>query len=214
MSGDLTRWDPSSRQTLATLHVGNPARAPYGDPVAVVGTTDAVWVTSVATSEIVRIDPNTNKIAERIPLGKVDDKDFVINVMVGDDHNMWVWDYDRQIALRVDLQTKQVAAKFDHILPVAVIGGTMWAWNARHSNDTSSLLRVDPNTDQILVTIPLESLSGMNTSTSDTLWFGHGKDLIGIDPATNQLMAIVPMGARTGGGVFVNGKIWASASLL
>ena len=210
-TGAITRWNPSSRQTLATIQVGAPTKAPYGDPVAVVATTDSVWVTSVAASEIVRIDPGTNQIVERIPLGKVDDRDFVINVMVGDDHNMWVWDYDRLIALRVDLQTKQVAAKFENTLPAAVADGSLWAWNAQHSNNATKLLRIDPTTDQVIATIPLDNVSMATASTNHTLWFGHGDDLLGIDPATNQLTAIVHLGARAFGGILVNGRVWAVA---
>jgi streptogramin lyase len=211
-TGTITRWNPSSRQTLATITVGDPAKAPYGDPVAVVATTDSVWATSVATSEIVRIDPGTNQIVERIPLGKVDDRDFVINVMVGDDHNMWVWDYGRMIALRVDLQTKQVAAKFENTLPAAVVDGSLWAWNAQYSRSASKLLRIDPATDQVIATIPLDNVSIATASTNKTLWFGHGNDLLGIDPATNQLTAIVHLGASAGGVViWVNGKVWAAA---
>ncbi len=165
----------------------------------------------MATSEIVRIDPGTNQIVERILLGKVDDGDFVINVMVGDDHNMWVWDYDRLIALRVDLQTKQVAAKFKNTLPAAVVDGSLWAWNAQHSNSASKLLRIDPTTDQVIATIPLDNVSMATASTNNTLWFGHGDDLLGIDLATNQLTAIVHLGARAGGGILVNGKVWAFA---
>jgi virginiamycin B lyase len=209
--GTITRWNPSSRQTLATITVGDPAKAPYGDPVAVVATTDSVWATSVATSEIVRIDPGTNQIVERIPLGKVDDRDFVINVMVGDDHNMWVWDYGRMIALRVDLQTKQVVAKFTNTLPAAVADGSLWAWNAQYPKDASKLLRIDPATDQVIATIPLDNVSIATASTNNTLWFGHGNDLLGIDPGTNQLTAIVHLGGRAFGWIWVNGKVWASA---
>ena len=210
-SGAITRWNPSSRQTLTTIQVDAPTKAPYGDPVAVVATTDSVWATSVATSEIVRIDPGTNQIVERIPLGKVDDRDFVINVMVGDDHNMWVWDYDRVLALRVDLQTKQVAAKFKNTLPAAVVDGSLWAWNAQYSRDATKLLRIDPATDQIIATILLDNVSIATASTNSTLWFGHGDDLLGIDPATNQLTAIVHLGARAFGGIWVNGRVWAVA---
>jgi len=212
--GTITRWNPSSRQTLATITVGDPAKAPYGDPVAVVATTDSVWVTSVATSEIVRIDPGTNQIVERIPLGKVDDQNFVINVMVGDDHNMWVWDYDQRIALRVDLQTKQVAAKFEYTLPAAVADGSLWAWNTQYPKDASKLLRIDPATDQVVATItPLYNVSIATASTNSTLWFGHGDDLLGIDPTTNQLIAIIPLdvGARAFGVISVNGKVWTVA---
>ena len=97
-TGIVTRWDPVSRKVLASIKVGDPVMTPYGDPVAVVATTDSIWVTAVAKHEIERIDPTTNQMVEQIPIGQVDGQDFITNVMVGDDNAMWVWDYDRQIS--------------------------------------------------------------------------------------------------------------------
>src|SRR5215216_2648822 len=46
--GRVTRWDPETRQILATIEVGDPGKAPYGDPVVAIATDDALWVASVA----------------------------------------------------------------------------------------------------------------------------------------------------------------------
>ena len=187
--GTVTRWKPVNRQVLATITVGDPGKAPYGDPVNAVATADSIWVTSVAAREIARIDPNTNQITERIPLGQVDGRDFVTNVMVGDDSNLWVWDYDRRITLRIDLKTKQVAATIPNVTPATVADGSFWAWDSQYSRDASNLLRIDPATDQIVAKIPLRGLTTQNTSSENSLWLGHGKELLRIDTHTNQVIA-------------------------
>ena len=208
-TGIVSRWDPVSRKVLASIKVGDPVMTPYGDPVSVVATTDSIWVTAVAKHAIERIDPGTNQIVDQIPIGQVKGQDFITNVMVGDDNSMWVWDYDRQIALRIDLKTKKVAAMYQNFLPAAVENGSLWAWDAKHSNEASNLLRIDPATDQIIAKIPLDKVTPLPASTKNSLWFGHGQDLLRIDPATNQLIASIDLGNRASGGTMVGDSIWA-----
>jgi hypothetical protein len=210
-TGIVTRWDPVSRKVLASIKVGDPAKTPYGDPVALVATTDSIWVTAVAKYEIDQIDPTTNQVAGSIPFGKVEGADFFTNVMVGDDNNMWVWDYDRGIALRIDLKKKQVAATYQNILPAAVENGSLWAWDAQHSDGASNLLKIDPATDQVIAKIPLDKVNPLPASTKNSIWFGHGQNLIRIDPATNQLIASIDlgMGNQASGGTLIDDNIWA-----
>jgi hypothetical protein len=211
-TGIVTRWDPVSGKVLASIKVGDPAKTPYGDPVAVVATTDSIWVTAVAKHAIERIDPATNQVAASIPLGQVKGQDFITNVMVGDDNNMWVWDYDRQITLRIDLKKKQVAATYQNFLPAAVENGSLWAYDAQHSDEASNLLRIDPATDQIIATIPLDKVNPLGASAKNSLWFGHGQDLVRIDPATNQVIASIDLGASSWGSLMIGDNLWAVAS--
>ena len=210
--GTVTRWDPINRQVLATITVGDPGKAPYGDPVNAVATADSIWVTSVAAREIARIDPGTNQIAERIPLGQVDDKDFVTNVMIGDDNNLWVWDYDRNITRRIDLKTKQVTGSMPNVSPATVADGAFWGWDSRHSRDAANLLRIDPASDQVIARIPLDSVNDQNASNENSIWLGHGQELLRIDPQTNQLIAIIDVGTDMRGVKFINGTVWVIAS--
>jgi hypothetical protein len=210
--GTVTRWDPINRQVLATITVGDPGKTPYGDPVNAVATADSIWVTSVAAREIARIDPGTNQIAERIPLGQVDDKDFVTTGMIGDDNNLWVWDYDRNITLRIDLKTKQVMGSMSNVAPATVVDGTFWGWDSRHSRDAANLLRIDPANDQVIARIPLDSVNDQNASNENSIWLRHGQDLLRIDPQTNQLIATIDIGADVMGVTFINGNVWVVAS--
>jgi len=208
--GTVTRWDPEARQVLATITVDGPNSAPYGDPVGVVATTDSIWVTSVASREIVRIDPNTNQITESIALGQVDGRDFVTTVMVGDDSNLWVWDYDRRITLRIDLKTKQVAATIPNVTPATVADSSVWAWDSQHSRDASNLLRIDPATDQIVAKIPLRGLTAQNASSENSIWLGHGKELLRIDTHTNQVIASLVFVETLGNTKVMGDTVWAT----
>lgn len=210
--GTVTRWDPAARQVLATITVGDPNSAPYGDPVGAVATVDSIWVTSVASREIVSIDPGTNQITERIPLGQVDGRDFVTNVMIGDDNNLWVWDYDRNITLRLDLKTKQVVGTLPNVAPATVADDAFWAWDSKHFRDALNLLRIDPATDEVVATIPLDSVNNQNASSENSIWLPHGQDLVRIDPQTNQVVAIVKLGTDARAVKFLDGSVWVTAS--
>ena len=210
--GTVTRWDPLARQVLATITVGDPKGAPYGDPVNAVATADSIWVTSVAAREIVRIDPNTNQITERIELGQVDGRDFVTTVMVGDDSNLWVWDYDRKITLRINLKTKLVAATMPDVRPATLADGSFWAWDSKYPKNARNLFRIDPETDQVIAKIPLNSINDQNAFSENSVWLGHGNEVLRIDPKTNQLIATIEIGVEVRVVQFIDGNVWVTAS--
>src|SRR5215207_6850042 len=114
--GKVTRWDPETRQVLATIQIGNLDHAPYGDPVSAIATNDAVWITSVAAHEIVKVDPQTNQIVDRIALPKAGaEQDFFTINMVLVGNTVWLWDYDKKLAQGIDFNTRQAVGNFSHI---------------------------------------------------------------------------------------------------
>jgi hypothetical protein len=212
ISGLVTRWDPASNKVLASIQVGDPKKTPYGDPVAAVATQDGLWVTSVATSEVVHINPQTNQVDERIPLGEVDGKPFVTNTMIGDGQSLWVWDYDRNIALKIDLAEKKVAATLPNFNPQLIANGSVWGIEVQHSDTASRLLRLDPKTDQVAAKVSLTPPATQQAGSADSFWFIGGRTLFKIDPQTNQVVASVDPGAQPMFTREYGGSLWVTAS--
>jgi DNA-binding beta-propeller fold protein YncE len=60
MKGLLARIDPDTNRMVAEIQV------PTGSSVVVLGEDKAIWVVSTQESKVVRIDPNTNLITDRL----------------------------------------------------------------------------------------------------------------------------------------------------
>jgi DNA-binding beta-propeller fold protein YncE len=63
MRGTLSRIDPETNRAVAEIQV------PPGSSVVVLGEDKAIWVVSTEKSMVVRVDPNTNLITDRIAVG-------------------------------------------------------------------------------------------------------------------------------------------------
>ena len=211
-TGTLTRWDLVTRQTLATIQVGDPFLTPYGDPVAAVATRLAVWVTSVATHELVRIDPASNQISGRISLGQVDGKDFTTYTMVGNDQVLFAWDYNRNLTLRIDLTTRQVGPAIPQVRPERVADGALWAWDAVHPDLARNLLRIDLTGKKVLARIPLDRVDPNEPLLANSLWFTAGAYVYRVDPAADQMVARIDVGATAYHVTNTGNVIWVTIS--
>lgn len=211
-TGTLTRWDLATRQTLATIKVGDPFLTPYGDPVAAVATSEAVWATSVSTHEVVRIDPASNQISERIPLGQVDGEDFTTYAMVGNDQVLFAWDYNRNLTLRIDPKTRQVGPAIPLVRPERVADGALWAWDAVHPELARNLLRIDLAGEKVLARIPLDAVDPNKPLLINSLWFAAGDTVYRVDPATDQVVARINAGATAYHVTDTGNAIWVTIS--
>lgn len=203
--GRVIRWDPETRQVLATIQIGNPAKAPYGDPVSAVSTSDAIWVTSVATHEIVKVDPQTNQIVDRITLPKANgDRDFfpVQIVLVG--NTIWAWDYDLKIAQGIDLNTKQVVGTFENVKSISSLDGSLWI------SDSKGATQMDPETNQAVKQLPPGSPLPI-MSADGSLWGLQGS-VWRMDSETGQVITKIKLGIPVAAMKFANGSLWVTVS--
>jgi len=208
--GKVTRWDPETRQVLATIQVSDPGKAPYGDPVSTVVTSDAIWITSVATHEIVKVDPQTNQIVDRITLPKVNgDQDFFTNnmVLVGNfSHinaisslNGLLWISTMDDVAQINTATNDVIQRLPAGSPVPVVSaeGSMWGFN-------NAVYRMDSETYQVTAKIdlgiPVRDMKLVNGSLWVTVSAGAppacltGSYLIQIDPKTSMVIGKTALG--------------------
>src|SRR5215207_8338053 len=203
--GKVTRWDPETRQVLATIQIGNPDRAPYGDPVSAVVTSDAIWITSVGTHEIVKVDPQTNQIVDRITLPKANgDQDFFTNNIVLVGNSAWVWDYDKKIAQGIDLRTKQVVGIFENVQSISSLDGSLWR------SDTNGMMQIDLETEQAVKELPAGSPIPV-VSAEGSMW-GFNNAVYRMDSETYQVTAKIDLGIPVRDLKLVNGSLWVTVS--
>jgi len=204
----VTRIDPASGRTVATIKVG---RAPLDLAV----TPGAVWVANAGGDSVTRIDPQTNRLAGR-PV-RTGASPPSLGVGGG---SLWVANHDALTVTRIDLASGKVVA--DIPVPsephrVAYGAGAAWVANW-HDNSVS---RIDPHTNWVVGSpIPIGSHHAGNLAvgagdlwvTSDYRQNAAAEDVVvvRIDPQTNRAVETIAVGghpidvAATGGAVWVS----------
>jgi DNA-binding SARP family transcriptional activator/ABC-type oligopeptide transport system substrate-binding subunit/streptogramin lyase len=151
--GELVRVDPRTGDVIATIGLGvEPSGIAFGE--------DSVWVTGRHSPTLLRIDPSINDIVDRfsLPMDGVE-TDLTGEVAVGAG-SVWIghgafnpgaW------VERVDPNTGRIQKRFsilagdvDHL---AFGGGGLWV----ASTPSGELRKIDPTTNQVVLTRTLES---------------------------------------------------------
>ncbi len=153
------------------------------DPQGVVADGRAVWVAELANGSVARIDPRTNSVAKRYPIGP---RPVGLAISEG---AVWVTVNGANEVWTIDVQADEVSGRPIKVgrepLDIAVGWGSVWVTNV--ANGTVS--RIDPRTRQVIATIPVGSEpSGLAVGTTG-VWvtdFGESR-LWRIDPRTNQV---------------------------
>ena len=201
---DLVRVDPATDAVLSRLPVGGVVSH------LAVGEDGGVWLyrtgMTLNRSELVRVDPSTNRVADTIalPPGPPGIPTGASALLV-DGGSVWLADLHNRL-FKVDPATRRVREVTDggHSLAVshlAFAGGWVWA--------TWSLLlyRIDPRTGTVTMTVNNPDLHNAMPATglaggAGQLWLydlgGTGEQLIKLDPADGRLLAMRQLSSRTG----------------
>jgi DNA-binding SARP family transcriptional activator/streptogramin lyase len=191
-AGTLTRIDPRLDAVQATIDFEQPARV-IARPVFHVATDrNSVWVTE--SDRLVKIDPRTEEVISRLPLGPAP-----LGLAAGSG-NVFVTTLDERL-LRIDARSVDVTAALDlpaqGLFPL-VSRGRLWLLVAPppFERRPSQVWRVDPAT---------MTQTGTATFPSAYLWqlaAGNGGlwsadfdtgGLLRVDPATVRLARVVPL---------------------
>jgi len=202
--GLLIRIDPTTRQIVAEITVDEGRR---GDPpYAVAADGNTVWATEMIGASVVRIDPQTNEIVDRIPL------EGGLHAIALDGDTLWVANPGNDTLMRVDTQTKQIVARIPVNFPSSIAIGAGSVWTVEHR--AGNVLRIDPNTNSVVATIPLGS-----GAWPSQLTFGEGAIWVGdlnasgivsrIDPELNQVVATISTGIPVTSIEVGAGAVWA-----
>jgi glutamine cyclotransferase len=150
--GSLVRIDPATNAITGTIDL---QAAPFREEIA--PTDDAVWIAT--SGQILRVDPDTMEVVATIDVPGA-------SAIAADATAVWVAAPDDHSLVRIDPTTNAIAAT----VPVggAITGyadqirigdGAVWVIGSRLVNenreDGGDLVRVDPNTNAVVDSIPL-----------------------------------------------------------
>jgi streptogramin lyase len=215
----LYRISASNEQVEATIVIplfqGVAGTGPFG---GLATDEEAVWMMTQGRSGVfdalARIDPRTNKITDTIPLGHLGG-----GVAVGDGA-VWVTAPEDGLLLRVDPASREVVDQVEGLAQpswVATGEGGVWVLSgvwSDHQEGDGSVVRVDPETGEIVAGIKLDESPGQAgyiTVGEGLVWARTQFTLLaGIDPDTNAVVDRITDQKGLGGVTVGHGSIWLS----
>lgn len=170
-------------------------------PSAVVFAAGSLWATKDDEQALLRMDPVTHRVLNRIPLG------ISPFLMAAGGGSIWVTDYSHDSLARVDIATNSLVKVFTG-LPhgpsgVSFGAGSAWVVNRR----AGALTRIDATSNQVTAVIPLGSgrllvgSSPLAVVASDTAVYvkvEYDQQVARVDPATNRVVALIDVGPKEG----------------
>jgi streptogramin lyase len=180
IAGELVRLDVGQNAVAATIPL-------EGRPGYVVAGQGGVYVFDELREEAIHVDPATNAVTDRLPVG---------NSALGlafADGDAWIPDAAGSAVARVD-PSGAVAAQVVVPGPTAVAAGAgaVWAVSPR----TRTVSRIDPASNLVFATIPLEDIPAELAVADGAVWVSHPatKTISRIDPRTNEVVARIRLG--------------------
>jgi YVTN family beta-propeller protein len=200
--GTLTRIDPDLDAVVATIRLGG-ENALNPQPVFSVATGErSVWATS--GTRIVQVNPETNDVTRRIPLGSV------LALTVGEGA-VWVTTISERM-LRLEPTTGVVTARISvpaEVSDAVAGGGKLWTIVAVGRGE---VWRFDPDSGTPSGTShPGDSPSDL-WLTPTALWVANGGDgtVARIDPASGQVREVVRVGQQPTAVAAGDGFVWVA----
>ena len=197
---------------LTTAQVGTPGIT--DDGLTFVATDGhSVWAANGLSRTIVRLDPRTARVVERVR-GVGGGGIAVV------DGSVWVAEPDRNTVARVDQRTGDVVARIPvsgNPRRVAVGEGAVWVTT---TGSHSALWRIDPRSNETVAVIPVPPRARRVATGAGYVWVTSGRSdeeqarrrgmLSKIDPRTDQIVGSVRLGFRPDGVVVANGLVWVA----
>ena len=184
------------------------------DPAGVAIDPSGVWVTSWYNT-LSRIDPATNTVLSVVPVDfTTTQRAEAIGSGAG---SLWVTATDTDanfdplpgVVKRIDPATGATLAT----IPVGkspwaidVSPGAVWVANA----DSSSVMRIDPSTNQVVATIAIPNAYGVTVGLGAVWVSSTDGRVTRIDPATDQIVTTIPTQATGGLIATGNGAVWVT----
>jgi len=219
-SGTITRVDLAESKVTAVINVGS-----TDGPQSVAASGDQIWFTDHARKAVSRIDPQTNRVVERIPVG------FLVYDIAIDGDTLWLTDLGfltagGNVVVRVDTSTNRVVKRIDVPAPatITVGGGSVWVAEFGAVLDKpSKVARIDPQTNEVVQEIPVATYYPQHIAYgAGSIWIANGLDIekpsrdklsvSRLDPKTNKEVARIETGFNMWGLAVGGGSVWAAGS--
>jgi hypothetical protein len=205
---------PASRASINPTVTAEVAVGEFPSAIAAGGGSVWVAVQSRAGGEdfVARVDPATNEMTQRIPVG------FPESVAIGDG-SLWIG--VPGAIQRVDPETGRLIAKIRGAGgELTFTSGAMWG-----TASATSIARIDPSTNEIVATIPLDLPGGGSiirgpVGTADAIWVitalesgtagvANGQ-LLRIDTTTNSVAARIDLEVASPALAVGEGEAWVA----
>jgi streptogramin lyase len=144
----------------------------------------SLWLGSPQSGELVRMDPRSAKIVERLNFPEVPNFQSLFFMESG---SVWAVTWDGEL-LGLDMQEERVSSRPDPCAPwpatmVAAVGDLLYAV----CMDAGELVRMDGSTGSVE---ELGGSPGVVATPEGTLWLTHGPDAVDqLDPLTGETLA-------------------------
>jgi virginiamycin B lyase len=175
----------------------------------------SLWVGAWRDREVVRVDPRSNRIAARFPVGGQNPAGLAVGA-----GTLWVAHSDTDTVVRLDPRTGRVIARIPlgllpfevargdrHFVPsvVAVGAGAGWVATAR-----GAVARIDPATNHVVAVIRLAPKGPAGIAVAGrSVWVAEGSDGVArIDAATNRLLGTIRLDLQAERVAAAGGVVW------
>ena len=202
----LFRLDPQTLRAVTSIGTA-------GQSKGVLITRDAVWVANTRGGSVERIDPNTNTVSTRIPLGPVGPSGP--NWLAEGLGSLWVGVPNNSTVFRIDQATNKVQAAIKVDPPASPCGGlavgstAVWITSC---DGSSFVAQIDPVTNLVVATIDLRGKGYTFAMIGDRPWVASTNDqIVRIDPISHAVDRVVTPGPGFSGGgdvVVAAGSLW------
>jgi YVTN family beta-propeller protein len=214
------RASPSEEQSgvhttslLATIETGQDAGITTG--------AGSVWVAEHREATLARVDPATNDVVARIPVGALP-----TNPAYGAGA-VWLPEYGNNRISRIDPTTNRVTAAIPGLYYDVTVGyGSVWAitWKDGDRDWISwggrTLARIDPQTNRVSARIDLPGTLFSVSVGGGSVWVSSATptdpnatgSIWRIDPGTNRIVDRIRLRHSAGHVAFGFGSLWATAA--
>ena len=175
----------------------------------------SMWASDVQRTQLLRIDPRTNRVVARIPIGKplafVDDQDQVDGWLTVADGFVWATDQWHNRVVRVSPGSDRVVSSVRVPSPwdVTVSDGSVWV----PEFERYGVARINERTNAVAKTLPAEGPTSVAAGAGSIWVVMHRADeVLRIDPTTNSVLATIPLRQASGPerAFFLFGSLWVN----
>jgi DNA-binding SARP family transcriptional activator len=204
-SAAVTRIDASTNRVAATIPIGS-SHGVANTAFAIAAGAGGIW-TAAGANAIVRIDPATNRVAERVRVPAV-------YSLTADRRYVWIgtWVSDSaifRIARHGSRATFATLEPGEGVGLLAVQGNVLWAVVA---TGTTLLERYDLGTGKLEDAFDVARAADALASTPEALWLGEGqsRDVVRVDPRSGRVAARIGVRRPVVALAVGEGAVWAA----
>jgi virginiamycin B lyase len=185
----------AQRQPLSELPITARIKVPPGPAWLEMGF-GSLWVTITNSKEVLRIDPDTNKVIATIRVGSK--PQLGIGIGLG---SVWIADIKDKSIKQIDPQTNQVIHTFAVKLPketegsIGVGEGSLWMLTNEGGTDSETLSRIDPISGEVSADIQVNAGSHAALVAFGSVWVSStaAGSVLRVDARNNAVVAEIPV---------------------